>query len=340
MKMKKMILFAALAAVALLTACQQRDHKLESTGRAFELFIVCDDAVWDGIVGDTLRAILLEPVPMLNQVEPYADLKHIRPKAMTGLLFKQTNLMNVTLGAEYTEPRIGVRYDVYAAPQLVVDVTGPDAATVTDYLWAHSTEIKQVLELAERDRYLTWGKKYNEKTLQKQIKKDFGFDMVVPRGYRLRSADNAKHFMWLSYELPLVSQGIVIYSYPYTGKSDFELDSLVSKRDQFVGLVPGPADNSYMGTSEIEPDLRYVRIEGRFWTEMRGFWSVKGDFMGGPFVSYSTLDPENHRVVCIDMYVFSPKYNKRNYIRQMEHLIYEVHFPGDEEAFAGENTQP
>ena len=38
------------------------------------------------------------------------------------------------------------------------------------------------------------------------------------------------------------------------------------------------------------PDYRLFRMEGRLWCELRGFWDVHGDFMGGPFVSYTTVD--------------------------------------------------
>ena len=81
---------------------------------------------------------------------------------------------------------------------------------------------------------------------------------------------------------------------------------------------------------EYEPDLRHVRIEGRYWAEMRGFWDVENNFMGGPFISYSSVDIANRRVVTIDCYVFSPKNPKRNLMRQLENLVYTVKFPGDE----------
>ena len=60
---------------------------------------------------------------------------------------------------------------------------------------------------------------------------------------------------------------------------------------------------------------------------MRGFWDVEGDFMGGPFVSYTTVDTATDRVVTLDCYVYSPKLPKRNYMREVEHLLHLVKFP-------------
>lgn len=60
---------------------------------------------------------------------------------------------------------------------------------------------------------------------------------------------------------------------------------------------------------------------------MRGFWDVEGDFMGGPFVSYTTVDTATDRVFTLDCYVYSPKLPKRNYMREVEHLLHLVKFP-------------
>ena len=49
--------------------------------------------------------------------------------------------------------------------------------------------------------------------------------------------------------------------------------------------------------------------------------------MGGPFVSYSTLDEATGRVLTIDGYVYSPKLDKRNFMREVEHLVYMIDFP-------------
>ena len=49
--------------------------------------------------------------------------------------------------------------------------------------------------------------------------------------------------------------------------------------------------------------------------------------MGGPFVSYTTLDEREGELLTIDCYVYSPKYGKRNFLRPLEHLVYSVSFP-------------
>ncbi|MBQ5853641.1 MAG: DUF4837 family protein, partial [Rikenellaceae bacterium] len=89
-------------------------------------------------------------------------------------------------------------------------------------------------------------------------------------------------------------------------------------------------DGSYMTTAEIyDPDYRTFRSESRLWVELRGFWDVANDFMGGPFVSYTTVNTTTNEVVTLDCYVYSPKLPKRNYMRELEHLRYLISFPED-----------
>ena len=127
---------------------------------------------------------------------------------------------------------------------------------------------------------------------------------------------------------PSASKGFLIYSYPYTGKMSLSEGEVQAMRLKFAAEVPGPSAGSYMTTSSVfPPQYRLVKIGDRTWAELRGFWDVENDFMGGPFVSYSTLDEATGRVLTIDGYVYSPKLDKRNFMREVEHLVYMIDFP-------------
>lgn len=327
--MKKIIGIVAgcLAVLTGLVSCEHKGALPESTGGVYEVFVVSPRAVWESKVGDTLRAVLLEPVRMINQREPVMDMVPMLPTSMSGLAARHRNIVQIEIGEKYAEPSIKAVYDTYSKPQIIVYITGPSDSAVTDYIWAQRENLRQVFEIAERDRYVAAIQRTTDKVINEKIKQMFGFDMTIPRGYKVNNTlDN---FLWISYEWPTASQGIIIYSYPYTGKSDFSLDSLVSKRNQFVKNIEGERKDTYMKTSDVEPDVEYMRINDRPWAEMQGFWDLSGDYMGGPFRSYTTLDSLNNRMVCIDEYVFAPSNKKRNLIRQLESLIYTVRFPSD-----------
>lgn len=325
----RIALFAAL--LATMTGCDAfnsltKSRSQTSLGSPYELIVVCPQQEWTGELGDTLRAVFTAPIPYLNQTEPLFDILRVNERGFTDMVIKHRNILKVIKDPALAEAGVTVQYNVKAEPQIVLTLQGPNDKSLTAFLSANRENIVHVLEKAERDRAVKYAEKYNEQNIRQAIKDTFGVDMTVPKGYVL--ATNDKDFLWARYEYPSASQGFFIYSYPYKGKESLSPGALLAARNKFAARIPGPSDGSYMTTSDvIEPDYRMFRMEGRLWCEMRGFWDVHGDFMGGPFVSYTTVDTAINRVFTLDCYIYSPKNHKRNYMRGVEHLLYLVKFP-------------
>ncbi|MEG0806888.1 MAG: DUF4837 family protein [Alistipes sp.] len=295
-------------------------------GRPYELIVVCPQAEWTSVVGDSLRAVFTAPVAYLNQTEPQFDVLRINERGFSGVIADHRNILKTIIDPSLTQPSVGVQYDVTSEPQIIMTLQAPNDQSLIAYLAEHRASMVQLLEQAERDRALKYSDKFNETNIQAAIQKTFGVDMTVPMGYIL--AKEESDFIWARFEYPQASQGFALYSYPYTGTESLSAAALLAARNKFMARIPGPSDQSYMTTSEaLVPDYRMFRLEGRLWCELRGFWDVNGDFMGGPFVSYSTVDTATQRVFTLDAYVFSPKLHKRNLMRGVEHLLYMVKFP-------------
>lgn len=295
-------------------------------GKPYEMIVVCPQQEWTGEVGDTLRAILTAPVPYLNQTEPLFDVLRVTERGFTNLVVDHRNILKVVVDPTLPQAAVAVQYDLTSEPQIVLTLQGPDDKALVDYLSAHREELVHVLEQTERDRAVKYNRAFNNPGIEQSIRKTFGIDMSVPKGYTL--AVNESDFLWARYEYPTASQGFFLYSYPYEGPQSLSEKALLAARNRFAARIPGPADGSYMTTSEVfPPEYRMFRLEGRLWCELRGFWDVAGDFMGGPFVSYTTVDTASERVLTIDCYVYSPKLHKRNFLRGVEHLLYGIRFP-------------
>lgn len=330
MKTIHRILFAAVL-VAAMAGCDAfhsltKSRLKTAQGSPYELIVVCPQQEWTGELGDTLRSVLTEPVPYLNQTEPLFDVLRVTERGFTGMVADHRNILKVVEDPALTTTNIAVQYDVTAEPQIVLTLQGPDDKSLIDYVSQHRESLVQVLEQAERDRAIKFAESFSERNIHDAVKATFGVEMTVPKGYVL--AANDKDFLWARYEYPTASQGFFIYSYPYEGKESLSPGALLAARNKFAARIPGPSEGSYMTTSDVfEPDFRMFRLEGRLWCELRGFWDVQGDFMGGPFVSYSTVDTTTGRVFTLDCYIYSPKNHKRNYMRGVEHLLHMVKFP-------------
>lgn len=302
----------------------------ESKGGPFELFVIAPREIWKGPVGDTLRSVFGKEVEGVYQYEPSFDLLSVPREQFKGNIERHRNLLVTQIGPQWPESSMTVEFDTYARPQMLVRVKGPSADSVAAYVSRNRDELLRVYEVAERDRFVERADRYRDEKITETIQEMFGFTMDIPKGYKIRNVIRPD-FLWISNELPVASQGIIIYSYPYDSTRNINPDYLVARRDEFVRRVPGPSDGSYMITSTdvIRPEYKRVRIAGRTWAEVQGQWQVANDYMGGPFVSYTTRDRERNTLVTIDFYVYSPKYAKRNYLRQLESFVYTVKFPGD-----------
>lgn len=330
MKNFRFILLSALLVVTM-AGCDafktlSKSRLKTAQGRPYELIVVCPQQAWDGPLGDTLRKVLTAPIPYLNQTEPLFDVLRVNERGFAGPVADHRNILQVLADPSVETTSVGVQYNVTAEPQIVLTLQGPSEKALTDYVSEHRESLVQVINQAERDRAIAFAAQFTEERLRDTIRSKFGIAMNVPKGYVL--AKTEPDFVWARYEYPSASQGFMIYSYPYTGTESLSAEALIAARNKFAARIPGPSEGSYMTTSEVfPPEFRMFRLEGRLWCELRGFWDVKGDFMGGPFVSYTTVDTATNRIVTLDGYVFSPNLHKRNFLRGVEHLLYTVQFP-------------
>jgi len=133
-------------------------------------------------------------------------------------------------------------------------------------------------------------------------------------------------FVWLeSKGIGDVVQGILIYSYD---KPEVDLTTayLFAKRNQFTKkYVPGPSRGSYMAVEpSTDPYRREIVVNDISVIELRNLWKVENDFMGGPFISFSFVDEKQNKVINVDGFVYAPRFDKRNYIRQVEAILNSV----------------
>ncbi len=333
MKTLRTLFIVALIA-AMLTGCKAFHtlggaNRKTAQGRPYELVLVANQPIWAGALGDSLRALLAAPIDYLPQIEPEFDVMRVTPDGFTSVLIDHRNILKVLIDPALQEAAVGVEYDVTASPQIVLTLQGPSEQSLIDYLATNGDKLVYAVQQAERDRAIDFAKRFGAPNVEQAIKERFGITMHVPKGFIL--AANEPDFVWARYEYPNASQGFFLYSYPAEGAKSLTVEALAAARKRFAARIPGPSEGSYMTNSPVFPptEVRAFRLEGRLWVEMRGFWDVEHDFMGGPFVSYSTIDTSTGYVVTLDCYVYAPKLppHKRNLMHGVEHLLYTIQFP-------------
>jgi hypothetical protein len=328
--MSRSFIFSALAVLLLAAGCDESSYKYDAQGAPYEVVVVADHDVWEAPAGDSIRAMFYHEFPMVNRAETSFDVLRVLPEGFTKLTTRHRNVLIADINPSVAAPSLTVARDLYSQPQIVLTATAPDAASLLELVEKNRENIMLVLESAEKDRDVAAAKEHTPKQIASLIKEKFGFDMSTGPGYTVQSQSD--DFLWLAYKMPAADQGIIIYTYPFSGVKDFRLENLLARRDEFVSRIPGEKPGSHMATNP-DPgfiDVVYKKIDGRQWAEMIGFWDVVGDFLGGPYRNYSTLDAANQRVIAIDFYVFSPdpRLMQRNFISQLQHFLYTVDIQG------------
>ena len=313
-----------------------------STGHPYEMVLICGQAEWQSELGDTLRSVFKQPVKEIVQYEPMYNVIRIMPNNFKSLTKKHRNIVSIVVDESISEPEIKVDYDVTAEPQVFVTVKGHDNASAAKFVSENRENLHYVLEKAERDRSINYSRQYYSSAMYDLLKQTIGVDMYIPDNYKIRTTSD--DMVWISQEYPASSKGFFIYKYPYEGTQSLTAEALVKARNRFASRIPGPVDGSYMITVDkisddkgleyvpYKPDYRTIRIGERPWIEMVGLWDVENYFMGGPFVSYTTVNQATKEVITIDCYIYSPKDEKRNMMRDLQHLVYLVDFPDSKSA--------
>lgn len=315
----------------LLISCDEMNERVlpRCTGKSGDLMVVVDSSYYNNKTGAAIQSIFSQEQVGLPQREALFNIIQVPHRSFARMFQTTRNVIMV-----YIEPqgkiKLTVTKDVWASSQLVVTITAPSdtiaAATITKNAAA-------LLDYFNNEELTRLYKKYQPNTASKNaqfLTKNFKLSLHIDDLFFV--AKKTEDFVWLRKEMSVgehpVSLGIIIYTYPYVSDSTFVIDSLVAKRNYYTKkYVKGGVDKSYMASYvEYVPAQKEINFNGIYVNELRGLWYMQGDFMGGPYINYTLVDEQRNRVICLDGYVFAPKFDKREYLRELEALIKTITF--------------
>ena len=314
----------ALIAILTLVSCKGGHKTLlpNVSGKAGEVIVVMDKDNWEGNLGAEVRDLLACDCPFLPQVEPMYSLVNVTPGGFADLFKVHRNIVVFDISVDKEKGDISYLQDIWASPQCVINVTAPTAESAIEVIEANGKNVVNAIEQAERDRVIRNSIKYEAREIAPQVSAVFGGSPHFPSGYKLKKKTD--NFVWIADEKQYTIQGVFIYTYPAKVAEEFTLENIIAHRNAVLKEnVPGMFDGTYMTTSTaISPEIEYLRYKGRDLTQTRGYWEVENDYMGGPFVSHSFFSPDGMDIIVAEAFVYAPKYDKRQYLRQVESILY------------------
>lgn len=316
--------FCLILLIALLGCGEETTKALPgSTGKAGEVIVVMDTKYWNGELGEHVKINLAKEQEALPQPEPIFNIVHIPSSSFKGLFITHRNIVIFIIGEDGPHG-IMEKKNVWATSQVVIKVSAGSETECLALLAQDPRRLEIILTEKERNRLRQKFLSITNEELAKKLENKFNFHLNVPTDYVIYTEKD--DFIWFSKETPEITQAIFIYTYE---RGDDDLDNvarIVAMRDSIAKEnIPGPADGSYMGTMhDFTAISAPLNFDGTLATETRGLWNVVGDFMGGPYISLTFLAKDESKVICVDGYVYAPKYDKRNYLRQVEAILYSL----------------
>ena len=330
--MKKLGIIALfIAFAAFFTSCSnnKEQRKDRSVGGSSEiLFVTQNDDQWDGRMGQAVRDFFEVNQYGLPQPEQNFKVAHININALNDMFKKHRNLIIAEIVPDLPNPVIESQVDWMSAPQYAIKIKAKDTDTWIKVFDSQRDDIKTKFDINERARFMDFFRPTANASVMTTLKERFGFTMTVPEGYYV--AVDKDSFMWLRREETDKSFGFVIFSLPYTSTDGFNEENIINATDSVTKkYVPGPADGSYMKLDKqfIKPAFNTITdFPTGYAVEMRGLWQTEGEYMAGPYVSYTFTNPEATRIITVEGYVYYPNKDKRDLLRQVESIIWSLKF--------------
>jgi hypothetical protein len=322
-------------AVLAIASCNEEKRKKallpNISGKAGEVIVVIDKGLWEGSVGTVLRDTLTADCPFLPQREPLYNLVDVAPSGFGNMFQIHRNIIVVNVSSSVTEPGVVIRQNLWAAPQCVIYINAANTESAVALIKENGSKIVTTLEQAERDRVITNSRKYEERALAPAVTEVIGGSPHFPSGYQLKK--KTADFAWITYAPQGTQQSILAFKYPIAEGED--MMSKTSLIDNINGMlknnVPGMFENTYMTiASGITPSVKYMNYKGHAFAEIRGLWDVYNDYMGGPFVAHAFYSQDGKDMIVLLAFVYAPKYDKRQYLRQVESILYSFEWANSE----------
>lgn len=315
------------------------EQKKGSSGKTLELLVVADPNVFTGDTKALIDSIFSSPQKGLYETESMFDIVNIPVSSYTNTEMFRTHRNILYCDINITNPnKLYMHVDEYAAPQVVFDCAVKDPAALRDMLRKYQATMLDEFYKAEHRRIVKAFRGMNNYDLNEHLAKKFGFRLTFSNEFALAKED--ARFAWVRKEAKHFGIGLLIDVMPYTDRNIFSEQQLLDRIDTIMHrYVPATNEGSYMGLERRRDKEGYYLApiyhrtvdfpNSEYCVETRGNWRTFGDFMGGPFVSYALLSPDQKNVIILTGYVYCPRnkpWTKRDLLMQMESVCYSIQF--------------
>ena len=318
--MKKICILFTIA--LFLSSCVGNDKFIlrNSIGKINKVMVVAKASDWNGDIGKEIRNSFGELMVGLPQPESLLKVSQVAPNGFGNMMKVARNILVIGVS---DEEKYFVRKNVYAQPQTIIYVYAKDKEGVIKMFKKHKKEIIKTVIQSDISMTQNLFKKNKLDDTQFKTLQNLGISLTIHN--KFKTVDDTGDFLWLRHHLTsgiakTGSNNILVYSVPLEDETQVS-DSIVAVRNR-IGkkYIPGsdPETMHMMTEKAYTPVTVETIIDGKKAYETRGKWEVKNDFMAGPFLNYTILDPKNNRLIVFEGFTYAPSVSKRAFLFELE----------------------
>lgn len=346
-----------LSLIILLASCRTDSGSSEfvakptALGKMDEIVVICDDDIWEGMVGDSIRYYFESAYPVMPSPEPIFDLRHFTPVELTHEPLRKelrTYLIVADLSDQDSPTAAMVRKDLGEERTRSILENGNATSTVGKDKWAKGQMVAYLFanndqtlasEVAKKfstiaNRVTTHDQKQLEASiyavrrinegLANELLSERNLAIDIPNDYTTVIDNDSTDLLWLRKDSKEAALNIVFQRFPYSNPSQLDKNNIIQDIDAFgKQYVTSSTEGSYLVINDRDLPVNVYQLDlgGRYAVEYRGIWEMTKDFYGGPFASYAILDEDQKNFNLITTFVLAPGKKKRDFMKQLDYIV-------------------
>ncbi|MGE5680470.1 MAG: DUF4837 family protein [Bacillota bacterium] len=337
----RLLLFAALIPVLLLTSCSHRNQPSASDDD--RIYVVADTAEFHQIessLDSAFSRIIYTPQPEttfylirkdISELESIKSANNIILAAplnsgsqTSGYIASMLDESQRQSAAEDKQFAFN-RYNLWSQNQLVMILTSRDIISLKNNLKRDGLQLYSRFQKLYSKRLYDnlYNPEFEDRDIERKFLKEYGWMIFVPKDFELVLDKPQDKFIWLR-SMPEndLAKWVFIHWIENASPAFLNPDSIAKERDQLTRkyLKPAGAQNFVKITEEYNT-IAEMNFHKHYAISTQGLWEMSDKTMGGPFINYTLYDEKSRRIYMLDGSLYAPRYLKKGLIQQLDVIL-------------------
>lgn len=215
--------------------------------------------------------------------------------------------------------------NLWAEGQLVMILSSSNLSSLSKNILKENEDLLHFFQKASNERLVKslYNERYEQKKLEAQLLKKYGWLIYAQVDYFLAKNDSTEKFVWLRRSPGTdMERWIFVHWIDNASPALLNRDSVNSIRNRITEKYYRAADElSYVEISDDYKSTREVNFLGRYALLTQGLWRMNDGSMGGPFINYTFYDQPTNRLYMLDGSIYAPKFYKKKLIQQVDVIL-------------------